>query len=226
MNTRHTTGAPFSAAPRPPDDSTANSRLPASAESNRSADVGLAPAANGEQIASEPCPITQVTRTQEAVDNVPYLAMILLGAAIFWTALDGRVWGWLSAILYFAYGLAGALWIMFFICPYCHFYDTRLCPCGYGQVAAKLRAKRDGARFRAQFRGHIPVIVPLWFAPLMVGAIPLIRHFSWPLLGLLLVFVVNSFVILPLVSRVYGCARCPQKESCPWMGGCKRAHGT
>lgn len=75
--------------------------------------------------------------------------------------------------------------------------------------------------FAAQFRKHIPVIVPLWFVPLVAGGIPLVRDFSWLLLGFLLVFAVDSFVILPLVSKKYGCAQCPQKEACPWMGTCR-----
>ena len=170
---------------------------------------------------AEACPSPRITHVQELIDNIPYLIMLALGAAIFWISLGGGVSGGLVAALYVAYGVAGAMWIMAFVCPYCHFHGSRLCPCGYGQLAAKLRAKQDGAGFRGQFRKHIPVIVPLWFVPLIAGGIPLVRHFSWWLLALLLAFMVNSFVILPLVSRMYGCARCPQKDDCPWMGGCK-----
>jgi hypothetical protein len=147
--------------------------------------------------------------------------MILTGAAVFWVAIEVGAWRWLAAGLYLAYGVGGALWIMIFICPYCHFYDTRLCPCGYGKIAVKLRARKDGDRFARQFRKHIPVIVPLWFAPVLAGGIPLFRDFSWGLLVLLLVFVVNSFVILPLLSKKYGCDRCAQKAICPWMGTCR-----
>lgn len=170
---------------------------------------------------SETCPEAHLSHMREIIDNLPYLAMILVGAAIFWIGIAAGPWHWISTGLYFAYGVGGALWIMFFVCPYCHFYDTRLCPCGYGQIAPKLRAKRDGDRFAAQFRKHIPVIVPLWFAPLIAGGIPLIRDFSWLMAVLLLVFAVNSFAILPLVSKKYGCAQCPQKETCPWMGTCR-----
>jgi hypothetical protein len=169
------------------------------------------------------CDGPRITQTQALLDNLPYLAMLTLGAAIFSNALGGGLWGGLTAALYALYGIGGALWIMLFVCPYCHFFGTRLCPCGYGQLAEKLRAKQDGDRFRQQFRRHIPVIVPLWLAPVLVAVYPLVRQFSGLLLALLLAFAVNSFVILPLVSRLYGCARCPQKQTCPWMGGCKRA---
>jgi hypothetical protein len=30
-------------------------------------------------------------------------------------------------------------------------------------------------------------------------------------------FALNSFIILPLISRKYGCAHCPQRDECPWM---------
>jgi hypothetical protein len=169
----------------------------------------------------ETCPEAPLTHWHEIIDNLPYLAMILIGAAIFWISLDAPAWRWISTGLYFVYGVGGAFWIMLFVCPYCHFYDTRLCPCGYGQIAAKLRAKKDGDRFAAQFRKHIPVIVRLWFLPLVAGGIPLFRDFSWVLAVLLLVFAVNSFAVLPLVSRKYGCAQCPQKEACPWMRTCR-----
>lgn len=168
------------------------------------------------------CPVPGVTQTHALIDNLPYLAMLVLGAALFRFASGGEPWGWLAAAGYCAYGVAGALWIMLFVCPYCHFYGTRLCPCGYGQLAVGLRAKRDGERFRAQFRKHIPVIVPLWFIPLIPGGIALARNFSRPPLVLLVAFAIDAFAVLPLVSRAYGCAKCPQQETCPWMGGCKR----
>ena len=111
------------------------------------------------------CPEAPISHLQEFIDNLPYIAMILIGAAIFWVSFDAGVWRWLTTGLYVVYGVVGALWIMLFVCPYCHFYDTRLCPCGYGQIASKLRAKRDGDQFARQFRRHIPFIVPLWFIP-------------------------------------------------------------
>ncbi|HPC59797.1 MAG TPA: hypothetical protein PKX23_04000 [Verrucomicrobiota bacterium] len=167
------------------------------------------------------CPLPPISRSQEILDNAPYLLMLLLGAAL-WLGLPVQPWAWLAAVAYFAYGIAGAFWIMIFVCPYCHFHGTRLCPCGYGQLAARLQPRRDGTRFREQFRRHLPVIVPLWFLPLIPAALTLVRQFSWWTLTLAAAFVLNAFVVLPLVSRYYGCASCPQKETCPWMGGCKQ----
>jgi hypothetical protein len=163
----------------------------------------------------------RVTHRQAWIDNLPYMAMIALGAAIFWISLDSTWWRWVSASGYVAYGALGAVWIMLFVCPWCHFYDTDLCPCGYGRIAARLRAKQDGDDFARRFRRHIPAIVPLWFLPPIAGTIALCFLFSWLLLGLLAAFALNSYVVLPLVSKHYGCAKCPQKETCPWMGGCR-----
>ncbi len=167
---------------------------------------------------SKDCSGRPVSHRLVFADNLPYVAMILLGSVIFWMGFASEFWRWFLAGAYLVYGVAGAFWIMVFICPYCHFYDTRLCPCGYGIVAPWFRSKKDGADFPRQFKKHIPVIVPLWFIPLIAGVILLLGGFSWILLGLLIAFVINSHLILPYVSRKYGCATCPQKDTCPWMG--------
>lgn len=173
-------------------------------------------------VALQECDVQAVTRRQEIIDNIPYLAMIVMGAALFWTGLGDSMWRLPAAGLYAAYGVGGAIWIMHFVCPYCRFYDTRLCPCGYGQLAVKLGPRRAHDRFASQFKKHIPVIVPLWLTPLIPGGIGLVGSFSWNQLLLLAAFVLDSFVLLPLVSRRFGCSNCPQKQTCPWMGNCKQ----
>jgi hypothetical protein len=93
------------------------------------------------------------------------------------------------------------------------------CPCGYGRIAPKIRQIKDTSRFKEKFRKHILVIVPLWFIPVLVGAVLEVRSFSWSLLVLMIIFAIDAFVVLPLFSTKHGCADCPQKDSCPWMGG-------
>ncbi len=154
---------------------------------------------------------------QELINNVPYLAMIVLGTVIFVAALGGSAWGPTAAAVYLAYGLMGALWIMIFVCPYCGYWNTRSCPCGYGHIAARFRKKKPIECFSEKFKKHIPVIVPLWFIPVLVGVPLVISSFSWTLLVLLVVFTLEAFVILPLVSTKHGCKECPQNFSCPWM---------
>ncbi len=157
------------------------------------------------------------THLQEFIDNLPYILMTVLGALVFVIGSDAPTAKWLFAGLYVFYGVAGALWIIIFVCPYCHFYDTRACPCGYGQISAKLRKVRDQSRFIEKFKKHIPVIFPLWIIPGVAGIIFLFKDFSLSLLVLVVLFAVVAFLILPLLSRKYGCAHCPQKSSCPWM---------
>lgn len=153
----------------------------------------------------------------ELTNNTAYIVMFLLGAVILVAGYNGSASGWISAIAYLAYGIVGSVWIMVFVCPYCRYFDTRSCPCGYGRIAAKFCTKETVECFDEKFKKHIPVIVPLWFIPVIAGLIPMIRSFSMPLLALLIIFAVNAFLILPLVSTKHGCKECPQKETCPWM---------
>jgi hypothetical protein len=67
------------------------------------------------------------------------------------------------------------------------------------------------------------VIVPLWLIPVVCGGIALWISFSWRLASLISVFIIESWIILPIVSVKHGCVDCPQKDSCPWMArGMKR----
>jgi hypothetical protein len=162
-------------------------------------------------------PEQDYTHIQEIIDNLPYIFMTLLGALVFIIGLESSTTKWLLAGLYVFYGIAGALWIIIFVCPYCHYYDTRACPCGYGQISAKLCKVRDQSRFIEKFKKHIPVIIPLWIIPVVAGIIFLFQNFSLLMLFLVVLFAIDAFLILPLLSRKYGCAHCPQKDTCPWM---------
>jgi hypothetical protein len=157
------------------------------------------------------------TPAQELINNTAYIVMVLLGAAILVIGYSGSTGGWISAVAYLAYGIIGSVWIMVFVCPFCRYFDTRACPCGYGHIAPRFRPKGTVECFDEKFKKHIPVIVPLWFIPVVAGVIPLIRNFSLLLLAMLIIFAINAFIILPLVSTKHGCKECPQKSTCPWM---------
>jgi hypothetical protein len=163
-------------------------------------------------------PEVEYSHLQEFIDNLPYMAMTVLGGVILLITLDLTIFGWLAFLMFILYGILGTIWFIIFICPYCHFFDTRACPCGYGQLAAKVRPKRDGELFNEKFKRHIPIIFPLWIIPIIVGGLELFYYFSNLMLILVVSFIVDSYIILPLVSRKYGCAHCPQKDTCPWMG--------
>jgi len=53
--------------------------------------------------------------------------------------------------------------------------------------------------------------------PVAAGVVFYLRERSSLMLILMGVFAVDAFVLLPLVSRLYGCGHCPQKTDCPWM---------
>jgi hypothetical protein len=159
----------------------------------------------------------EYTRTQTVIANMPYAVMLLTGAAVLAWGFDFSAGALVGAAGYVAYGIGGTVWIMVFICRCCGYYGTRGCPCGYGVLAARLVPKGEHECFAAKFKRHIPVIVPLWLIPLACGAITLSRAFSAGLAWLLGAFMLNSFVILPLVSRRHACSECPQKDDCPWM---------
>jgi hypothetical protein len=162
-------------------------------------------------------PVQEYTHLQEFIDNLPYIVMAVLGAFVLIMGVEASPTKWLFAGLYVFYCIVGTLWIIIFVCPYCHFYGTRTCPCGYGRISAKLRKIRDQSHFVKKFKKHIPVIIPLWIIPLVAGIIFLLNKFSLALLFLVILFAIDAFVVLPLLSRKYGCAHCPQKSSCPWM---------
>jgi hypothetical protein len=159
----------------------------------------------------------EYTNAQTLVANIPYAGMVLLG-----TATIACGYGFSAGALagaYLAYGILGAIWIMIFVCPYCGYYATRGCPCGYAMLSARIVAKGNRTCFAEKFRRHIPVIVPLWLIPALCGGIAAWRAFSWWRVGLVAAFAVESWIILPLVSKKHGCVDCPQKASCPWMHG-------
>ncbi|MHC4713556.1 MAG: hypothetical protein ACYTAN_09855, partial [Planctomycetota bacterium] len=62
-------------------------------------------------------PPREWSNLEAVVDNLPYVAMLLLGAAVLLLALERS--GRLAAALYVAYGILGALWIILFVCPCC-----------------------------------------------------------------------------------------------------------
>ena len=100
-------------------------------------------------------PMHEYSRIQELIDNLPYILMIILGAIIFLIGFEMSIPGWIAAGLYVLYGIIGAFIIILFVCPYCHYYDTKGCPCGYGRIAPKLRLKKDENRFMEKFKKYI-----------------------------------------------------------------------
>jgi len=160
----------------------------------------------------------EYSRRQVFIANLPYAVMVLAGAATIVSVCGTGGRSTAGAVAYLLYGIGGALWVMLFICPFCAYYGTRGCPCGYGVVSSRIAPRGDRVCFSEKFKRHIPVIVPLWFIPAVCGVLGLVRSPSPVSTILLIIFILDGFVVLPLVSRRHSCAECPQGSDCPWMG--------
>ncbi len=157
------------------------------------------------------------TKLNVIIDNVPFGGMLIIGALTIASLFLFSPLGLVGALCYILYGIAGSIWLMIFVCPHCSGYNSNGCPSGYGKLSAKMVKKKNQDFFAQKFRKHIPAIVPLWIIPVLFGVIGLIQNFSWLILFLVLIFVIDAWIILPMLSKKEGCSRCPQKKQCPWM---------
>lgn len=145
------------------------------------------------------------------LDNIPTLVMFFLGIIVV---------GHLSLPLGALFLVYCALSIVLFwrlICPYCHHFGTRACPCGYGAVAPLFFRQRSGRELRSVFRKNIGVVFPCWFVPLGIGAWLLYVDYSATLLWLFVSFCTIGFVAIPAIAILVGCKSCDLKDECPWM---------
>jgi hypothetical protein len=144
--------------------------------------------------------------------NLPLIVMYVLGSIII------LFLGLLYLIGYILYCIISTLWVMRFVCTHCPHYDKVKCPSRYSIVAGKLFKKRSSKDFTKVFARNIGVVVPSWVIPAIVGGYLLYLDFTIELTILVLLFVIDGFVVLPIASRVYGCDKCELKDQCPWMG--------
>lgn len=157
------------------------------------------------------------------IDNAPTVTLWILASILLFNI------NWFYVVLFWIYVPVSVIWFWRFICTYCTHYDTGCCPCGYGSAAPKLFLFRDESKFKEAFNRNIAIVFPYWFVPLIAGGYLIYNAYpdipSW----LLIVFVlamIDGFVLVPLVSKIVGCKKCPTRESCPWAkeGGRPRKH--
>ena len=146
------------------------------------------------------------------LDNAPTVLLFILGAALL-----SRLW-WPLAVVFLAYCATSIVLFWALICPSCHHYGTRACPCGYGAIAQRLFERKAVGDFKRAFKRNIGFMFPCWFAPLIGGAYLLWADPSRPLLGLFLAFGIVGFIVIPAIARFVGCRGCDIKDQCPWMG--------
>ena len=118
------------------------------------------------------------------------------------------------------YLLSCALYVLGFaglLCTYCPLYNTSSCTTGFGYISARLFAKKDESQFTRKFKVFIPLLSLLWFIPFGCGIYLLLDSFSWPLMGLLVVFSIFGFVLVPFIPMLSYCKKCPLRTQCPWQ---------
>jgi len=103
------------------------------------------------------------------------------------------------------------------LCTYCPLYGTESCTTRFGDIAAKLFKKRDESKFTQKFKTFIPLLSLLWIVPFIAGIYLLITGFSWFILGIVVIFSIFGFVLVPLIPTLTYCRKCPIRKDCPWM---------
>ncbi len=155
-------------------------------------------------------------KANKFLHNLPTFSTYILGAIIM------LFLGWALFIIYILYTIFSTLWFMKFICAYCPHYDSPKCPSGYSEFASKLFKKGESRKFNSMFKKHIGVVFPSWILPVLAGIYMLFFEFSITILVLFIAFIIMGFIMLPFITKRYGCEECDLKESCPRMAGFKK----
>lgn len=145
-----------------------------------------------------------------AVDNIPTFTMFLIGAAMLWL-----IW-WPLSIIFLGYAFGSIVLFWAIICPYCHHYGTKACPCGYGVMAQRFFKRKKGD-FRTIFQRNLSIMYPNWAVPFIAGVYLLWKDPAMITIGLFVAFCIVGFAIIPAISKFVGCAGCEIKDQCPWM---------
>jgi len=155
------------------------------------------------------CP--KYTVTKALLNDTPAIITWLLGSIIMFN---------FGLIIMLVYILSCVLYIFGFsrlLCTYCPLYGTISCPTKFGDIAAKLFVKIDEEKFSQRFKTFIPFLSLLWFVPFVAGVFLLISDFSWFHLGIIVIFFVFGFVLVPVIPMLTACKKCPVRRDCPWM---------
>jgi hypothetical protein len=145
------------------------------------------------------------------LDNIPTAAMFVLGTILMWRL------GGLFGTAYLAYCILAIVGFWGRICPWCHHFGNRACPCGYGVIAARFFKPKMGREFRSVFRANIVIMFPCFFIPPIAGALLLWNGCTRSTAAILAAFCIIAFAVIPMISKFVGCKGCEIKSQCPWM---------
>jgi hypothetical protein len=146
------------------------------------------------------------------LDNLPTISMFYLGALLLLL-----VW-WPLAFVFFGYCALSIVLFWGLICPYCHHFDTKACPCGYGVIAPRFFKFKGAENFAKVFKTRIAVVFPAWIVPPVAAIYLLIQDYTnitvW---GIFIAYAIIGFILIPAISKFVGCRNCEIKDQCPWM---------
>jgi hypothetical protein len=146
---------------------------------------------------------------QIALDNSPYALSAVLG---FFVLLPIH---WALAVLELVAVVAGPLWMIRTVCPHCYHMNGVDCKSGYSKLAARIAPPGDPAKFKRAFTRNTIAVYPVWFLPL-AGAVYIVATGGVPPLIPLVLFILVSFVIIPVKTRTVNCRKCANRKNCPW----------
>jgi len=150
---------------------------------------------------------------KKALESLPMYVMWTLGALIFYQL------GWLFAVTYLFYCVFSIIWFMRMICVYCGNARMNRCSSGMGQMSSRLFEPRSLKDFRRQFKYNVTCQFPVWFVPPIAAGYLLYEEFSYIVVVLLVVFLIEAFGIYPYMSTRKTCEDCTMRNVCPYKRG-------
>lgn len=135
------------------------------------------------------------------------ILIFIIGAII----LTG--FGQMVGIGYLAFSAIMMIWFMRFRCKYCYYYG-KVCTTGFGNLVPMFFKRGDDRKF-PQYMEHAYPVLLVWVLPTFGGIVLLVSNRTLETLGLLVLFVILSFVFSERTLKKYGCDYCKQKANCP-----------
>ena len=151
---------------------------------------------------------TKLSLLFQVLENLPLIIVIIFGILI-----TTQLW-WVFGVLYGFYSIIGLILFMKHICPYCSHYRHKTCPAGFHIITTRFFFPKDGKVYNNQYKRFIPVVYPIWFAPLPAALYLLFISHSVIIILYLFIFCLVGFIILPLVSKNQ-CRKCKNAPYCP-----------
>ena len=143
------------------------------------------------------------------ITNSIAILLWIIGVYLVWQL--GILWG----VLFIIYLLGLEFFVYKHGCSCCCYYGKR-CAFGRGKIAPFIVKKDDPQKFcqrKVSWLNLLPVVLGS-LIPVIIGVVLLIRGFSWPILILTLIPVINWFFINPLIYGKLICLHCQQGRLC------------